>query len=80
MPRFFLHLRDSIDEVLDPEGLLIPAEAIAGAALMAARDCIAADVRTGRIDLHYRIDVHAENGEIVHSLPFTEAVEIVLPR
>lgn len=80
MPRFFLHLRDSIDEVLDPEGLLIPAEAIPGAALMAARDCIAADVRTGRIDLHYRIDVHAENGEIVHSLSFTEAIEIAPPR
>lgn len=33
MPRYFLHLRDSFDEVLDPEGMILPEEAIAGAAL-----------------------------------------------
>lgn len=44
---------------------------------MAARDCIAGDVRTGRVDLRYRIDVHDDAGEIVHALPFASAVEIV---
>jgi hypothetical protein len=60
MPRYFLHLRDSIDEVLDPEGVEMPPEAVAGAALVAARECIAEDVKTGLLDLHYRIDVHDE--------------------
>src|SRR5206468_9416940 len=77
--RYFMHLRDSIDELLDPEGIEMPADAIAGAALMAARDVIAGDVRSGRIDLHFRIDVHDEAGEVVHTLPFADAVE-VLPK
>ena len=77
MPRYFLHLRDSSDEILDPEGIELPSEAIAGAALMAARDCMAGDVIAGQLDLRYRIDVHDEAGELVHSLPFPDAVQIV---
>jgi hypothetical protein len=80
MPRYFLHLRDSIDEVLDPEGVEMPPEAVAGAALIAARECIAEDVKTGRLDLHYRIDVHDERGNVTHSLQFADAVKIVPPR
>ena len=76
MPRYFLHLRDGSDELLDPEGLILPEEAVEGAALLAARDCMAADVRQGRLDLKYRIDVHAESGEIVLTLPFADALEI----
>ena len=51
MPRYFLHLRDSTDEVLDPEEVEIPADAIAGVALLQARDCMAGDVKGGRLDL-----------------------------
>ena len=80
MPRYFMHLRDSTDEVLDPEGIEMPPEAVPGAALMAARDCIAGDVKIGRLDLRYRIDVHAEDGAIVHTLSFADAVEIVPPK
>lgn len=77
--KHFTHLRDSIDEVLDREGIEMPPEAIAGAALL-ARDCTAADVKSGRLDLHYRIDVHAEDGEVVHTLRFSDALEIVPER
>jgi hypothetical protein len=44
---------------------------------MAARDCIAHDAHSGRIQLGYRIDVHSEEGTVVHSLSFADAVEIV---
>lgn len=77
MPQYFMHLRDSTDEVLDPDGMVMPPEAVAGAALAAARDCIAGDVHRGQIRLDYRIDVHDEEGTIVHSLAFADAVEIV---
>ena len=80
MPRYFLHLRDSVDEVLDPEGIEMPREAIAGVALAQARDCMAGDVKSGRLDLHYRIDVHDEAGKVVHSMPFADALEVVAPR
>ena len=77
MPRYFLHLVDSTDVTLDPDGVEMPPEAIPGAALVQARDCMAGDVRNGRLDFSYRIDVHDESGKLVHSLPFEEALEIV---
>ena len=77
MPRFFLHLIDGVDEVLDDEGVELPVEAIAGAALLAARDCMAADVKLGRVDLNHRIDVHHENGDVAQSLVFADALEII---
>jgi len=44
---------------------------------MAARDCMAGEVKDGRVDLGYRVDVHAEDGAVVHSLSFADAVEFV---
>jgi hypothetical protein len=80
MPLYFLHLKDSIDEILDPDGTEMPSEAVPVAALRSARDCIAGDVRNGLIDLHYRIEVFDESGELVHTLPFSDAVELVAQR
>jgi len=79
MPKYFFHLRDGADLLLDPDGVEMPQESVAGAALREARDCIAGDVRHGRINLDCRIDVHAEDGRLVHSLPFVDALEIALP-
>ena len=77
MPRYFFHLVDSFDVTLDTEGVEMPTEAIAGATLLQARDCMAGDVKSGCLDLHFRIDVHDEAGELVHSLAFPDALEIV---
>lgn len=77
MPRYYLHLRDGVDELLDPDGMDMPADAVTSATLLAARDCIAGDVLNGRIDFKYRIDVEDEHHVIVHSLPFADAVEII---
>lgn len=79
MPRYFLHLIDSTDVLLDPEGMDIPAEAVERVALNSARDCMAGDVANGLLDLRYRIDVHDENGEVVHRLSFADAVDILRP-
>jgi hypothetical protein len=76
MARFFLHLRDGTDEALDEEGIELCESAVARAALMSARDCIAGDAYRGRIELHYRIEVENERGEVVHTLPFDEAVTL----
>jgi len=77
MPRYFMHLMDGKDVLLDPDGIEMLPEAIVGAALLAARDCIAGDVKSGKIDLHCRIDVHDESGKLVHSQSFADAVEIL---
>jgi hypothetical protein len=80
MARYFLHLKDSTDEVLDPDGVELRPEAVPEAALRSARDCMAGDVKAGRIDLHYRIEVFSEDGELVHTLRFSDAVEFVSAR
>jgi hypothetical protein len=80
MYKYFFHLRDGTDEVLDPEGVALPLDAISGAALTAARDCMAGDVKNGRLELNYRIDVHGEDGALVHTQSFADALEIVPSR
>ena len=77
MPHYRMHLRDGVDELLDPDGVHMPPEAVPGAALRAARDCIAGDIMTGRIELKYRIEVEDEHRQVVHSLPFADAFEII---
>ena len=78
MPRYFLHLRDGIDIALDEEGNDFSSiEDLQAAVLRSARDCIAADAHTGTIDLRQRIDAENENGRVIHSLPFAEAVTII---
>jgi hypothetical protein len=77
MPLYYMHLRAPSDEMLDLDGVSFPEEAVPRAALLAARDCMAHDLLAGRLDLTYRIDVHNEQGEIVHTLQFADAVEIV---
>ena len=42
-----------------------------------ARDTIAGDVRNGIVDFRYRIDAENEAGQVVYSLPFKHAVNIV---
>jgi hypothetical protein len=78
MARYFLHLRDGTDETLDPDGAECPSlDELKAVVLSSARDVIAGDVRRGTIDLRYRIDAELETGEIVHSLPFANALTII---
>ena len=72
-----MHLTDSTDVLLDPDGIEMPAHAVERAALRAARDCMAGDVHDGRLNLRYRIDVHDERGNVVHQLAFGDAVEVL---
>lgn len=80
MPRYFMHLLDSTDVLLDPEGVEMPPEAVQRAALRAARDCMAGDVQNGQLDLRYRIDVRDERDALVHQLSFIDAVQVLSPQ
>jgi hypothetical protein len=78
MARYFLHLRDSSDEVLDPDGFEFEdMDAVRAAVMRNARDTIAGDVRHGVVDFRYRIDAENEAGQVVYSLPFKHAVNII---
>jgi hypothetical protein len=76
MPHYFLHLRSPSEDLLDSEGTAMPEGAVASAALTAARDCMAHDIRAGRLDFKFRIEVQDQDGKIVHTLPFAEAVNV----
>ena len=78
MALYFLHLRDGSDEILDPEGKELPSlDALRGWALNSARDVISGDVKRGIVDFRFRVDAENEQGEIVYSLPFENAVSII---
>lgn len=78
MPRYFLHVRDGVDNVLDPEGFDYPdLEAAWKSAVASARELLAADMMLGRIDLRHWIDVEDEAGEVVLTLPFRDAFTCV---
>lgn len=77
MAKFYFHLRDDVDQILDPEGIdCLNADAVATKALAAARDLIADDAKSGMIDMRYRIDVEDTSGRLVHSVEFEGAVAI----
>ena len=81
MPLFFLHLRNHVDEVLDPEGVEYrDFEALKRAVIVASRDVMSGDIRNGIIDLRYRIDAEDEGGKTVYTLPFSAAVQIIRDR
>ena len=80
MALYFFHLRDGVDILLDPEGRQLDGPgAIADAALNDARSIIGHDAVQGRIMLNQHIDVEDESGNILHTLHFADAVEIVYP-
>ncbi|HYD14122.1 MAG TPA: hypothetical protein VEC11_14845 [Allosphingosinicella sp.] len=78
MARFYFHLRDGQDVLLDPEGVELEGlDRARDQARHSARSILAAEVLEGRVPLHMRIDVENGSGAIVHGLPFTEAVEVI---
>ena len=78
MRRCYLHLRDHVDEILDPEGAEYKSmEDLKADVLAAARDVMTGDLTRGIIDLRYRIDAEDGQGNIVHTLSFEHAVTII---
>lgn len=55
-------------------------DALRAAVLLNARDCIAGDIRSGIIDLRFRIDAEDEGGKVVYSLPFKHAFSLIPER
>ena len=78
MTRYFMHLRDGTEQILDPEGLeFASVDALRRAVLTGARDLMTGDIRQGLLDFRLRIDAEDESGVVVYSLPFKQAVNII---
>lgn len=77
MARYYFHLRDGHDQIIDPEGREVSEIAqIAGLALQDARSIIGHDAMRGEIRLGQTIDVLDEGGSLVHRLSFRDAITI----
>ena len=78
MARYFMNLRDGTEELLDPEGVDYSSlDALRKAVLAAARDLMSGDMRSGIVDLRFRIDAEDGDGRLVYTLPFRHAVSII---
>jgi hypothetical protein len=78
LSRYFLHLRNGRDELLDEEGReCVTIDALHAHVLFTARDLMRGDLENGVLDLRYRIEAGNEAGEIVYILPFKHAVSVI---
>jgi hypothetical protein len=78
LARYFLHLRDGVDEIIDPEGKEFETmEALREYVLIAARDLMTGDIRNGLLDFRFRIDAENESGQVVYSMPFAGALNVI---
>lgn len=78
MARYYMHLRDGTEELLDADGRdFATLAALRDAVLFTARDCLVNDVRDGVLDLRFRIDAEDDSGAVVYTLPFNHAVNII---
>lgn len=78
MAKYFMHLRDGTEELLDPEGVQHETlDALRKEVLATVRDLMCGDVVAGVLDFRFRIDAEDANGVIVYTLPFKHAVNII---
>ena len=78
MVRYYFHLHDGVERLLDPQGADVddPAQ-LARMALKEARAVVAQEALEGEINLRQRIEIEDEGGNLIHSLSFADAVRIV---
>ena len=78
MPKFFFHVLDDLD-TFDDEGLDLPnlAAAMLGATHSARARMCETLIDKGRISLHHRIEVQDADRNLVGTVEFRDAVEIV---
>lgn len=77
MPRFYFHLEMCGRVYPDEEGRSFPdLEHARASAVLDARDLMAGEVKAGRLCFACRIDIADEQGAVVLTLPFREAVEL----
>ncbi len=76
MPRYFLHVREAGDLVEDPDGVDFPDVAAARMeAVAAAREIMAEHIRKGLDVSSWSFEVVDEDGRLIMSVPFSEAVQ-----
>ena len=77
MPRFYLHLHNSVGLVRDEEGLeLADIEVARRHAVKTIRSILSDEVRHGRLDLRGVIEIAGEDQQVLGVVRFEEAVDL----
>jgi hypothetical protein len=77
MPRYCFNLFDDLDTI-DEEGLDLPdREAAEATGLLFARAMAAEQVGRGKLSLSHRIEIADARGEVLKTIRFADAVEIL---
>ena len=76
MPLYFLHLRDSVSFIPDPEGSCLPDVAAARTeAILSARELMSHSIiGHGRLGMERRFEITDDQGNTIAIVPFREAV------
>ena len=78
MARFYFHVRDRLNQLIDPDGVELPDLPTAvERAKLAVRDMLSHDMKIGIVDVGHRLDVENAQGAILYTLAFREAFKIV---
>lgn len=76
MPRYFFHLHNG-NISHDEEGQEMPGlEQAREQAILAARELLCEDLKTGHLPLGHHIDIHGTGGEPLLTVRFAEAVTV----
>ncbi|TPG54313.1 DUF6894 family protein [Sphingomonas glacialis] len=78
MPRWYFHLYQAGDLLIDPEGVeLADLAGVRARALAVARDLIAADAASGVLYLDTRLSIVDDRGVAVLDVAFSDAVAFI---
>ena len=77
MSRYFFHLRDGVDYLLDPEGVELAALGAAKAyATRSAYSIMAAELGHGKLDLSVHIEIVNAEGAVLATVYFRDLVTV----
>lgn len=77
MPRYYFHVREAGERILDEEGTDLPDLNAAGSyAVHCAGDILRGTVRSGELPLSHAFEITDADGELLLVLPFREAVNL----
>lgn len=78
MSLYYLHVRDGTSEILDPEGSEFASlDELRKCVLRSARELMLCGMQRGILDLRFRIDAEDAKGNVVYTLPFKHAINII---
>jgi hypothetical protein len=77
VPRYFFHICNGSGFIEDDEGQELDSDDVArNIAMASARDVMSNDIRDGQLDLASFIEVEDDEGKLLFTLTFVEAVNI----